>query len=133
MEYTSSYKSYAEVLLFGFFLLLSSFSGSATLAHAVIVFNKERDCKVKFILTQIEENLDFAMSKASGKAKDKMKSAIAFLDSINKPHNVCEIGKERIRRAGQKIKEENPKQNLKEQIVLCNRRIQISKFTAHSA
>ena len=89
-------------------IVFDFFSGSATLAHAAIIFNKERDCKVKFILTQIEENLDFAMSKASGKAKDKMKSAIAFLDSINKPHNICEIGKERIRRAGKKIKEENP-------------------------
>lgn len=32
-------------------IVFDFFSGSATLAHAAIIFNKERDCKVKFILT----------------------------------------------------------------------------------
>ena len=37
-----------------------------------------------------------------------MENAMKFLDSIGKPHTIPEIGKERIRRAGKKIKEESP-------------------------
>ena len=40
------------------------------------------------------------------RSKKVAKSAIKLLDSIKVPHNICEIGKERIRRAGVKIKEE---------------------------
>ena len=42
------------------------------------------------------------------KKEDSGKTAIEFLDSIQKPHTICEIGKERIRRAGKKILEEHP-------------------------
>lgn len=57
-------------------------------------------------MVQLPENLDKALQESSSSAQKNIKSAIDFLDSINKPHFITEIGKERIRRAGKKIKEE---------------------------
>lgn len=70
-------------------IILDFFSGSATTAHAVMKRNAEKDMNLKYILVQLPE-------KVSEKKKDQGFSTI------------CEIGKERIRRAGKKIKEESP-------------------------
>lgn len=72
-------------------IILDFFSGSATTAHAVMQLNAEDDGNRKFIMVQIPEpcNEKSEAYKAGYK-------------------NVCEIGKERIRRAGKKIKEEHP-------------------------
>ena len=72
-------------------LILDFFSGSATTAHAVMQLNAEDGGKRKFIMVQLQE--ECAESSEAYKAGYK---------------NICEIGKERIRRAGKKIKEENP-------------------------
>lgn len=72
-------------------LILDFFSGSATTAHAVMQLNAEDGGKRKFIMVQLQE--ECAENSEAYKACYK---------------NICEIGKERIRRAGQKIKEENP-------------------------
>lgn len=72
-------------------LILDFFSGSATTAHAVMRLNAEDGGKRKFIMVQLQE--ECAENSEAYKAGYK---------------NICEIGKERIRRAGQKIKEENP-------------------------
>lgn len=72
-------------------LVLDFFSGSATTAHAVMQLNAEDGSKRKFIMVQLPETC--AESSEAYKAGYK---------------NICEIGKERIRRAGKKIKEENP-------------------------
>lgn len=72
-------------------LILDFFSGSATTAHAVMQLNAEDGGKRKFIMVQLPEVC--AENSEAYKAGYK---------------NICEIGKERIRRAGQKIKEENP-------------------------
>ena len=69
--------------------MLDFFSGSATTAHAVMQLNAEDGGHRKFIMVQLPEKCDEA-SKAY-KAGYK---------------NICEIGKERIRRAGEKIKAE---------------------------
>ena len=61
----------------------------------------------KFILVQIQEDLDFALSKAQKDAVNTLKVAIEYLETLNVPHVLTEIGKERIRRAGQKILSEN--------------------------
>ena len=70
-------------------IILDFFSGSATTAHAVMQLNAEDGGKRKFIMVQIPE----PCPKDSEAAKAGYK-------------NICEIGKERIRRAGKKIKEE---------------------------
>ena len=71
-------------------IILDFFSGSATTAHAVMQLNAEDGGNRKFIMVQLPEKTD--PKSEAYKAGYK---------------NICEIGKERIRRAGQKIKEEN--------------------------
>ena len=72
-------------------VILDFFSGSATTAHAVMQLNAEDGGKRKFIMVQLPEVTD--VKSEAHKAGYK---------------NICEIGKERIRRAGKKIKEEHP-------------------------
>lgn len=72
--------------------VLDFFSGSATTAHAVMQLNAEDGGKRKFIMVQIPEET----SEKSEAYKAGYK-------------NICEIGKERIRRAAKKIAEENSK------------------------
>ncbi|MBE6451822.1 MAG: site-specific DNA-methyltransferase [Alphaproteobacteria bacterium] len=65
-------------------IVLDFFSGSATTAHAVMQLNAEDGGKRQFIMVQLPE-----------------------LTGSDEYKNICEIGKERIRRAGNKIKEQN--------------------------
>ncbi len=89
-------------------IIVDFFSGSASTAHAVMQMNAEDGGNRKFIMVQLPENIDKILETANDKAKKTAQNAIKFLDSIGKPHTICEIGKERIRRAGKKIKEESP-------------------------
>ncbi len=61
---------------------------------------------LNFILVQFPENLDKNYAASSGKTKKQLKVSIDFLDSIGKSHYLTEIGKERIRRVGAKMLEE---------------------------
>ena len=70
-------------------IILDFFSGSATTAHAVMKLNAEDGGNRKFIMVQLPEKTD--EKSEAYKAGYK---------------NICEIGKERIRRAGKKVKEE---------------------------
>lgn len=72
-------------------IILDFFSGSATTAHAVMKLNAEDGGNRKFIMVQLPEETD--EKSEAYKAGYK---------------NICEIGKERIRRAGAKIKEDSP-------------------------
>lgn len=89
-------------------IVLDFFSGSASLAHAVIKMNNDDQVDIKYVMVQLAENLDESLKTADAKTKKKIEQAINFLDSINKPHTIPEIAKERIRRASKKIKEESP-------------------------
>ncbi len=71
-------------------IIMDFFSGSATMAHAVMVLNSENNENRKFICVQLPELCD--EKSEAYKAGYK---------------NICEIGKERIRRAGKKILEDN--------------------------
>ena len=88
-------------------LILDFFSGSSTMAHAVMELNSIDNGNRKFIMVQLSENLDENLKKVDASSKKTIENAINFLDSIKKPHYLTEIGKERIRRAGEKIKEDN--------------------------
>lgn len=89
------------------FIVLDFFSGSATTADAVMQLNTEDNGKRKFIMVQLPENLDENLSKAGTEAeKQTIRSAISICDRMSNSHFLTEIGKERIRRAGLKIKEE---------------------------
>lgn len=89
--------------------VMDFFSGSASTAETIMRLNsKHPGLNIKYILVQIPENIDKVIETAKDKAKKTAKNAINFLDSINKPHTICEIGKERIRRACAKIKADSP-------------------------
>ena len=72
-------------------VILDFFSGSATTAHSVMQLNAEDGGKRRFIMMQLPE--------ATDEKSEAYKAGYK---------NICEIGKERIRRAGKKIKEESP-------------------------
>ena len=63
-------------------------------------------------MVQSADDLDEFYELANGDSKKDIKNQIEFLESIKKPHLISEIGKERIRRAGQKIKEEIEQNNV---------------------
>lgn len=86
-------------------IILDFFSGSATTAHAMFLADIEQNKHRKFILVQLPETID-PLKEASEKAKKVAQSAVKLLDNIAVPHNICEIGKERIRRAAKKIRED---------------------------
>lgn len=88
-------------------VILDFFSGSGTTAEAVML-SELKGVNLRFILVQLKENLDETIKTATSKGKKTIQNAIKFLDSIGKPHTIPEIGKERIRRAGKKIKEQGP-------------------------
>ena len=88
-------------------IVLDFFSGSATTAHAMFLADAEQNKHRKFILVQLPEKID-PQKEASEKARKVAQNAVNLLDSIGAAHNICEIGKERIRRAGDKIKSESP-------------------------
>jgi adenine-specific DNA-methyltransferase len=77
------------------FYVLDFFSGSSTVANAVIKLNSEDKCNRNFIMVQIPEITD--------------EKSEAFKAGYK---NICEIGKERIRRAGDKIKSESNNNDL---------------------
>lgn len=89
-------------------IFLDFFAGSSTTAHAILAQNAIDQGVRSFIMVQYPENLDETLEKVSGDDKDDVLSLIAFCDGLGKPHLLTEIGKERIRRAGKKIKEESP-------------------------
>ena len=72
-------------------IILDFFSGSATTAHAVMKLNAEDGGHRKFIMVQLPEK--------TGEKSEAYKAGYK---------TICEIGKERIRRAGKKIKEDSP-------------------------
>ena len=76
-------------------IILDFFSGSATTAHSVIEFNNDNKTNHRFIMVQIPEETD-----------EKSKAFNAGYK------NICEIGKERIRRTGDNIVEESGNQDL---------------------
>lgn len=87
-------------------IILDFFSGSATTAHAVMEVNAISEVENrKFILVQIPEDLDLSLKHAQKDAVRTLQVAIEYLDKNSFPHTIPEIGKERIRRAGKKIKE----------------------------
>lgn len=71
-------------------IILDFFSGSCTTAHAIFINNLKDNGRRKFIAVQLPEKVEYKSEAYKAGYK-----------------NICEIGKERIRRAGKKIKEEN--------------------------
>ncbi len=80
-------------------LVLDFFAGSGSTAHAVMDFNVANNSNAKFVLVQLPESLDF---------EDKNhKSGYLFCKEFGLQANIAELSKERIRRAGKKLKQDN--------------------------
>ena len=87
-------------------IIMDFFSGSGTTADAVMQINAEDKGSRKFIMVQLPEDLDYSLSHAANDKKPILKNAIALCDKNGVPHRLSEVAKERIRRAGAKIKSE---------------------------
>ncbi|QHS15430.1 site-specific DNA-methyltransferase [Shewanella sp. Arc9-LZ] len=81
-------------------IILDIFAGSATTAQAVFELNNDQKSECRTILIQFPEDLHEMAKTAVGVSKKITKNAIALLVEMDKPINICEISKERIRRAG---------------------------------
>ncbi|MFV9646998.1 MAG: DNA methyltransferase, partial [Desulfobacterales bacterium] len=81
-------------------IVIDFFAGSGTTAHACVDLSLEQKAQHHYIMVQLPEQLD---SK-----KKEQKAAFKFCQDNELPTNIAEIGKERIRRAAAKIREENP-------------------------
>lgn len=91
-------------------IVLDFFSGSGTTAHAVMKLNAEDHGKRKFIMVQLPEDLDEAILRPGldARMKSNIKATINFLDTKGYAHTICSIGEERIRKAGEQLKNEYP-------------------------
>ena len=78
-------------------IILDFFAGSSTTAHAVIELNSEDKGNRRFIMVQIDEPIDAV----------KQKEALEYCIKLNLNPTISELSKERIRRAGKKIVEDN--------------------------
>lgn len=81
-------------------IVMDFFAGSATCGQAVMVQNAIDGQKRRYVMVQLPEPLD--------PNEKEQKAAAAYCDSIGRPRNVAEVTKERLRRAGSKVKAEYP-------------------------
>jgi adenine-specific DNA-methyltransferase len=81
-------------------IVLDCFAGSGTIAQAVWTQNQADNKNRRTVLVQLPEQLSVD--------KVNQKAAAVYCDQIDKPRNIAELTKERLRRAGKKIKDENP-------------------------
>lgn len=77
-------------------IVMDFFAGSGSTGHAVMRLNEEDGGQRRYVLVQLPEPLDIS--------NNSQKDAALFCDSIGKPRNIAEITKERLRRAGSKLR-----------------------------
>ena len=81
-------------------MIVDFFAGSGSTGHAVIDLNQADGGRRRYVLVQLPEKLD---------PDDKDQNVAAkYCDQIGKPRTIAELTKERLRRAGNKIRQENP-------------------------
>lgn len=91
-------------------IVMDFFSGSGTTAHAVMKLNAEDGGHRKFIMVQLPEDLNEAASRPGldARLRSNIEATIKYLASQGYEPTICSIGEERIRKAGEKIKNESP-------------------------
>lgn len=91
-------------------IVMDFFSGSGTTAHAVMKLNAEDGGNRTFIMVQLPEDLHEAASRPGLEArlKTNIEATIDHLEGKGFEPTICSIGEERIRKAGEKLKEEYP-------------------------
>lgn len=85
-------------------IVMDFFAGSGTTAHATLAQNASDGGDRRFIAVQLPEVLDVD--------KKEQKAAANFCDQIGKPRTIAELTKERLRRAGAKLRAEHPNTDL---------------------
>ncbi|QSB20764.1 site-specific DNA-methyltransferase [Pseudomonas sp. 15A4] len=81
-------------------IVLDFFAGSGSTGHAVMNLNHEQKSSCRYILVQLQENLNETYKTAVGLNKKVLKNAIEYLKKRNKPEILSEICKERLRLCG---------------------------------
>ena len=89
-------------------LIVDFFSGSASTAHAVMTANSSDGGNRRFIAVQLPEDMDNRVNTATGLSKSSAEKTLQFLVENKLPHTLDYVGFERIKRIGNKIKEQNP-------------------------
>ncbi len=84
-------------------VVLDFFAGSGSTGHACMLNNARDDSRLRFILVQLPEHLDGS--------KNEQRAAFDFCQQNGFPANIAEVAKERLRRAGQKVREDYPSKN----------------------
>jgi adenine-specific DNA-methyltransferase len=85
-------------------VVLDMFSGSASAAHAVWELNVSNGISAQFICIQVAEDLHESLKTAKGAAKQITMNAIKMLTKAGRPASVAEIGKQRLRLAGNNLR-----------------------------
>lgn len=88
-------------------IILDFFSGSGTTAEAIMRLNLEGE-NYKYILVQLEENIEPMLTSSSANAKRIAQNAVSILKELKKPYLITELAKERIYRAAKKLAKDNP-------------------------
>jgi adenine-specific DNA-methyltransferase len=81
-------------------IIMDFFAGSGSTAHAVLNLNSTSGGNRRYVLVQLPEHLDIDNKEQKASAK--------YCDKLGKPRNIAELTKERLRRAGQAIRDEFP-------------------------
>lgn len=95
----------AELTTTGDDIVIDMFSGSSSFADAIMQLNAndKKGSRRRYIAIQMPEDLDLALTYAEENAKQTLENGISFCAGLCLKHTLCEIGKERIRRAGDKV------------------------------
>lgn len=90
-------------------IVMDFFSGSGTTGHAVMKLNAEDGGHRKFIMVQLPEDLNEAVSRPGldARLKANIQATIDYLKKQGYEPTICSIGEERLRKAGQQIKAES--------------------------
>ncbi len=88
-------------------LVVDFFAGSGTTMHAVMELNLEQSSNCRCILVQMPEDLQTALQRATGATKKVVRNAIAYLTQRQRPLNIAEIAKERLRLVGHNLRVAN--------------------------
>lgn len=89
-------------------VVLDMFSGSGSALQAVWELNLATGSEVHFIGIQVAEDLNASLKTAKGAAKQITTNAIKYLTTLGKPPTVSEIGKQRLRLAGERLRDKAP-------------------------
>lgn len=88
-------------------IVLDLFAGSGSALHAVLELNAATGSACRYIGVQVAEDLRESLKTAKGAAKKITANAIKAMEDLGRPANVAEVGKQRMRLGGERIRARN--------------------------